>query len=132
MTVPIIWKPAAEEKGCYEVFVKSVDRTGFNSVGVVKEPRIDIKLKKSGAYFVRIQCAGNSARSEELTFNILPSESKEWKIPVAQPKKSVSTKNTAELKKSADPKSIPVEEKEKPLAPVPQKLPVSETKDVEN
>jgi hypothetical protein len=112
--------------------VKSVDRTGFNSVGVVKEPRIDIKLKKSGAYVVRIQCAGNSARSEELTFNILPSESKEWKIPVAQPKKSISTKKTAELKKSADPKSNPVEEKEKPLAPVPQKLPVSETKDVEN
>jgi hypothetical protein len=130
MTVPIIWKAVTDEKGCYEVFVKSVDRAGFNSVGVVKEPRIDFKLKKPGAYVVRIQCTGNSARSEELTFNVLPSESKEWKIPVAQPKKPITTKKTAELKKSADPKSKTGEEK--PLAPDLKKLPVSEKKDAEN
>lgn len=132
MTVPIIWKNVTDEKGCYEVFIKAVDRTGFNSAGVVKEPRIDLNLKKPGAYVVRIQCSANNARSEELTFNVLPADAKEWKKPVAQSKKAPEAKKTAELKGTIDSKNNLDADTVKPTAPSPKKIPVSEKKEVED
>jgi hypothetical protein len=117
LVVPVIWKQAANEKGCYEVFLKAVDRTGFKSVGVVKEPRIDVVIKKAGAYVIRVQCATNSARSEEMTFNVLPVDAQEWSKPVSGQKKSQKLKKAAVLKdlleekKDTVPTSNKIEEK---------------------
>lgn len=121
MFVPIIWKNVANEAGCYEVFVKAVDSTGFNSVGVVKEPRIDVKLDKPGAYVIRIQCAANNARSEELTFNVLLPDAKEWKKPVT------AKKQKTPLEKAADLKIKKESNKPNTFAPVPdaKTVPVS-------